>query len=396
MAPRSIVALPTPELLVWARQTSGLDHENVAKKLKIESETIQLWEDGTEKPTLAQLRRLADIYKRPLAVFYLPERPKDFQPLRDFRRTAKGSDRHRLSPKLMLAIRNARDRREWALELYETLGEQPPRCDGTLRRNDDIDDAGEKLRKAIGIRFAQQSNWASAYEALKNWRTAIESAGILTFQASGVESTEARGFSISERPLPAVIANVKDTPRGRLFTLLHEVVHVMLNESGVCEITDGRHGSSAAELDEAFCNEVAGAALFPRKELLAIGAVTQHRHGDPNWTDGELQELSRKFGGSKEAALVRLLNLKLTTWNFYLEKREEFFKQYQKAQDSSTGFAAPHSVAVSNAGPTFTRLVLEGLSRNRITSSDFSDYLQIRVKHLAEVKQEVSQSSSRR
>lgn len=396
MAPRSIIALPTPELLVWARQSIGMDHENVATKLKIESEAIQLWETGKEKPTLAQLRRLADIYKRPLAVFYLPERPKDFQPLKDFRRSPHGVQSKRLSSNLMLAIRNAEDRREWALELYETLGEKLPKFSGSLLRIDGVEEAGEKLRETIGMRFAAQSQWHSDYEALRNWRAAIETAGVLTFQASGIETDEARGFSVSERPLPVVVANVKDAPRGRIFTLLHELVHVMLNESGICDIADARDGKSPTARIETYCNEVASAALFPRKEFLSSNVVNQHTKGDSEWTDFELQGLSRTFGGSREAALVRLLDLGLTTWEFYEEKRRFFYRQYQKAQETTKGFAAPHAVAISNAGPTFTRLVIEGLNRNRITASDFSDYLQIRVKHLAEIKQEMSQSNVKR
>jgi Zn-dependent peptidase ImmA (M78 family)/DNA-binding XRE family transcriptional regulator len=390
MAPRSVIALPNPDLLVWARESMGLDHDNVADKLKIQSETIQFWEDGTEKPTLAQLRRLADIYKRPLAVFYLPERPKNFQPLRDFRRPRKGTDTHRLSPDLLLAVRKAEDRREWALELYETLAEKPPKFRGSLRHNEGIEEAGEKVRKTIRMRFEAQSQWRSEYEALRNWRAAIESAGILTFQASEVETNEARGFSISERPLPVAVANVKDAPRGRIFTFLHEVVHVMLNQSGLCDIGDDRRGNSPTSRVEMFCNRVAGATLFPRKEFLATNVVRQHRKSDPKWTDFELQELSRKFGGSREAALVRLLGLELTTWDYYLAKREEFYRKYQEAQAEAKGFPAPHTVAISNAGATFTRLVLEGLDRNKITTSDFSDYLQIRVRHLSEVRQEVS------
>lgn len=390
MAPRSVIALPNPELLVWARKSSGLGRDDVANKLKIQSETIQSWEGGKEKPTLAQLRRLADIYKRPLAVFYLPERPKDFQPLKDFRRPRKETDSHRLSPNLLLAVRQAEDRREWALELYETLAEKPPKFGGSLRHEERIEEAGEKVRKTIGMRFEAQSQWGSEYEALRNWRAAIESAGILTFQASDVETKEARGFSISERPLPVAVANVKDAPRGRIFTFLHEVVHVMLNQSGLCDIGDDRRGNSPTSRVEMFCNRVAGATLFPQKEFLATTVVRQHKKGDPKWTDFELQELSRKFGGSREAALVRLLGLELTTWDYYLSKREEFYKKYQEAQANAKGFAAPHAVAISNAGPTFTRLVLEGLNRNKITTSDFSDYLQIRVRHLSEVKQEVS------
>jgi Zn-dependent peptidase ImmA (M78 family)/DNA-binding XRE family transcriptional regulator len=396
MTPRSIIALPNPDLLVWARESMGLDHESVASRLKIESEAVQSWELGSEKPSLAQLRRLADIYKRPLAVFYLPERPRDFQPLKDFRRGASGTQAHRLSPNLMLAVRMAQDRREWALELYETIGGKPPRSDGILGRTDGVEDAAAKLRRVIGMRFEAQTKWRLDYEALRNWRMAIEAAGMLTFQASNVETKEVRGFSISEKPLPVVVANVKDAPRGRIFTFLHEVVHVMLSESGICDISDDRHRNSPDAQVELFCNQVAGAALFPLEEFLSTNIVRSHRKGDPKWTDFELQELSRKFGGSREAALVRLLGLHLTTWEYYLARRDEFYMKYQEAQEKTTGFAAPHTVAISNAGPTFTRLVLEGLNRNKITASDFSDYLQIRVKHLPEVRQEISLSSAER
>lgn len=374
----------------------GFDHDRVAEKLKIESNSIQLWERGEERPTLAQLRRLAEIYKRPLAVFYLPEKPKDFQPLKDFRHGPSGHPPRGLSPDLLFAVRKAEDRRDWALEIYDTLGERPPKFEGVIRHSDDVEEAAAKVRRAIGMRFESQTKWRMDYEALRNWRLAIESAGILTFQASDLETKEARGFSISEKPLPVAVANVKDAPRGRIFTFIHEVTHVMLNEGGICDIHDERNWASHTVRIETFCNAVAGAVLFPLREFLSSYTVRAHGKHNPKWTDFELQELSREFGGSREAALVRLRNLELTTWEYYKEKREEFYRKYQEAQAKAKGFAAPQTVAISNAGPAFTRLVLEALNRNRITASDFSDYLQIRVKHLAEVRQEVSQMGSGR
>src|SRR5713101_3632716 len=141
MPSRNVIALPNPALLVWARETMGLDIESVAKKLKVPTERIHSWEAGQDKPTLAQLRRLGDFYKRPLAVFYLPERTRDFQPLRDFRRPGHGRP-HRISPNLMLAIRVAGATREWAMKLCEALGGDPPRFHGALTRDDRIEEAG--------------------------------------------------------------------------------------------------------------------------------------------------------------------------------------------------------------------------------------------------------------
>ncbi|HLX00333.1 MAG TPA: XRE family transcriptional regulator [Candidatus Acidoferrales bacterium] len=394
MNPKSAIALPNPTLLVWARESLKLDQEAAAKKLRIKVERIVSWESGTSKPTLSQLRKMADLYKRPLAVFYLPERPKDFQPLRDFRRASLGLNAS-LTPNLVLAIRRARDRRDWALELYDALGEGPPEFGGSLKSDIATDDAASAVRKTLGIKFEVQTQWATAYDALRNWRLAVEAAGILTFQASDLETREARGFSLSDRPLPVAVANVKDAPRGRIFTFLHEVVHIMLNESGICDVIDDRQHSSPTAQVETYCNQVAGAALFPLTEFMASAVVRSHKKGDPRWRDAELRDLSRRFGGSREAGLVRLLSLRLTTWDYYLEKRDELYKQYQEAQKNAKGFAAPHTVAVSNAGLTFTKLVLDGLSQNRINASDFSDYLQLRVKHLPEVQRDVQLSTVR-
>ena len=50
----------------------------------------------------------------------------------------------------------------------------------------------------------------------------------------------------------------------------------------------------------------------------------------------------------------------------------------------------PHEVALTSAGPTFTSLVVENFNRERITASDVSDYLQIRLKYLADVQRDYS------
>src|SRR5689334_17985220 len=105
-----VIGLPNPELLIWSRESIGLTQDAAAKKLKVRLNNIQSWERGTANPTLTQLRRLANIYKRPLAVFYLPERPVDFQPLRDFRRPTSAGHSPEQSVELKLAIRLASDR----------------------------------------------------------------------------------------------------------------------------------------------------------------------------------------------------------------------------------------------------------------------------------------------
>ena len=82
--PRSIPALVKPALLVWARQRSGVAIEEAAAKLKIETALLRAWEnsESEERPTIAQVRKLGEIYKRPLAVFFLQEPPRGFRAMK--------------------------------------------------------------------------------------------------------------------------------------------------------------------------------------------------------------------------------------------------------------------------------------------------------------------------
>jgi Zn-dependent peptidase ImmA (M78 family) len=270
-----------------------------------------------------------------------------------------------------------------------SVDEAPPAFTVRANLGGNIEEVATRLREALEITVKQQTQWRFDYDAFKQWRILLERAGILTLQATGIQLTEARGFSISLIPLPVIVVNIKDAPRGKIFTLLHEATHLMLNEGGICDMHDAD--------EEAFCNQVAGATLFPRDALLGSSVVRQHRKGDSVWTDYELQELSRQFGGSREAALVRLLTLRLTTQAYYDRMRVEFLKKYKEQQEKrqdAEGFAPPHVIAISSAGPLFTSLVVENLNREKITVSEVSDYLQIRVKHLKDLQAEFSREGS--
>jgi Zn-dependent peptidase ImmA (M78 family)/DNA-binding XRE family transcriptional regulator len=382
-----VVATPTPSLLTWARESAGMSLEAAAKKLGVRVEQLSSWENGDSRPSIPQLRKIAEAYRRPLAAFYLPEPPKRFEVMRDFRRLARDASVPTRTPQLALEIRKAFDRREWALELWAELDEPIPVFSPAVKLNDPVEETATRLRRGLNISVEEQATWRHDNDAFKGWRNKVERAGVLALQATTLGLNEARGFSISLSPLPVVVVNIKDAPRGRIFTLLHELTHIMLKEGGICDFND--------EDVEAYCNRVAGAALFPRESLLGSLVVLSHAKNNPNWSDAELRDLSRQFGGSREAALVRLLTLGLTTQSFYDRMRQEFLRQYeaiQKEKEESEGFAPPHVIALSSVGPLFTSLVLENLNREKITASDVSDYLQIRLKHLKDLQREYSKA----
>jgi Zn-dependent peptidase ImmA (M78 family) len=385
MAPR-VEATPTHTVLAWARTNAGYASTEIARRLKIDEGRLLSWESGDARPTLNQLRRLAAIYRRPLAFFYLPEPPVSFQAMHDFRRLPGTAVVE--SPTLRLEIRRAWDRRDIAIELLNELDETPHDIPITLALDGDVESVAEEIRSWLQVTIQRQASWGeTAYVALREWRAALEAHGVLALQAIGVDVAEMRGFSIAERPLPVVVANIKDAPRGRVFTFLHELVHVLLRENSLC---DWQEPLGADRRTEDFCNRVAGAVLVPVNELRTFDVVRAHGR-DPRWSPSELSRLGRRFAGaSEEAILLRLLRLGMTTQAFYEERRAALEAQYaaQRAREQE-GFVPPHRMSLAALGPTFTRLVLEGFERERITASDVADFLGMRLTHLQDVQQEM-------
>jgi Zn-dependent peptidase ImmA (M78 family)/DNA-binding XRE family transcriptional regulator len=394
MPPR-VEALVEPSLLRWARESAGLDSELAAKKAGVKPERLGSWEAGERRPTIVQLRKLAHIYRRPIAVFYLPEPPADIPAPRDFRRLP-GEVAGVESPELRYEIRRAVTRREIALELLSEEGEEALEFPLRARLSDDPDDLASRVRDALGVDLRTQYTWRGTYDPFNGWRAAIEEQGVLVLQMVDVDPAEARGFSISEMPLPAVVANIKDAPRGRTFTLLHELTHVILRQGGLCDLDDLASRPVDRLNVEKFCNRVAGAVLIPRDALLSERTVRQHGR-DPAWTDEELRSLAQQFGASREAVLRRLLDLGRTNEDYYRERREGFLVEYEEARRRrEAGFAPPHQIALASAGPAFSGLVLSSYAHGNITASDVSDYLGIRLKHLARIEQQLVGRAPRR
>jgi hypothetical protein len=50
--------------------------------MKIDAALLRAWEDGADRPSIAQVRELGEIYKRPLAVFFLPQPPLGFRAMK--------------------------------------------------------------------------------------------------------------------------------------------------------------------------------------------------------------------------------------------------------------------------------------------------------------------------
>ena len=393
---KSVEAIINHHLLTWARESAGYTIEALAKKAKVKSEDLEDFERGTQRPTITQLRRLADACKRHIACFYLPDAPKgDFQPLKDFRRQHGAMEFHD-TIKLGFEIRDAENRRETALELMRDIGEKPAAFAATANLNENAESVGQRIRKLLGIDWQSQIGWADPNEALNRWRAAVERSGVLVFQMSTVRASEVRALSIARNPLPIVLLNTKDHEHPRIFSLMHECAHLMLRKGGICDIREDAPRGPDEQAVEVFCNAVAGAALVPGAEFQE--SRREFLSTRPNATiDDVARTYSYRLKVSPEVILRRSLTFGFITDAVYRTKRDQYQKESAeraaRKKEKRGGFVSPPRKVISNLGLPYTRVVLNGYGLEKITSSDLSDFLGIKLRHLPKVHSELTAKS---
>jgi len=377
-------ALVKPELLSWARESSGYAIEEAAKKVPINPNHLLACEQGKARLTIRQLRILSNVYKRPLAFFFLPTPPAPEKQLHDYRKMPDEPEGI-TSPKLRLEIRKAKYRREVALDLYQELGEHPTVFLYQASPESDVNQVADKIRTILEVDIEQQIALKTDYEALNFWRDKIEEHGVLVFQASA-EIHEMRGFSIWDKPLPIIVVNSKDTPYARVFSLLHEFAHLILRATGLCLLQD-------KDKTEVFCNAVAGAALVPEQYFLREKLVLDNK-GSVEWHEAVIKSLASRYSVSREVILHRLLALEYTNYAFYHAKMKQWQEGYKVKKSSEPVIIPQHIKTISSAGKTFVRLVVDSYHQDRINLSNVSQYLGINVKHLANVEKALSNPSA--
>lgn len=238
------------------------------------------------------------------------------------------------------------------------------------------------IREHLGVTLAEQKTWRRPDVGFRHWREALERIGVLVFQTTRVDVKEMRGFSFVEPILPAILLNGGDAHAGRTFSLLHELNHLILRDGGLCLPGDDRQIEGAGH--EVLCNRVAGAALVPAESLLAE-PIVRYGTGHQNWVDEDLAALAREYSVSREAILRRLLIVGRTTERFYREKRRQFAAEAAAQQaDHEGGFVPPFRQALNRMGRLYAKGVLEGFYEGRVSASDLSRHLGMKLKHLPE------------
>jgi Zn-dependent peptidase ImmA (M78 family)/transcriptional regulator with XRE-family HTH domain len=274
-----------PGILVWARESAGLDPDEAARKLGIKEGTLRTLETGDADPSRAQLVKMASCYRRPLVSFYLPAPPPTAPRGEDFRTLPPASsddeERTRQEAVLDTLLRGIIARQNLlraAIEDEEERGPLP--FVGSVTMDAGVEVVVASIQRTLSFTAADYRRAASPSEAFRLLRQAAERAGVFVLLLSDLGSHHTaldlstfRGFALADPIAPFVVVNDQDSRAAWSFTLLHELAHVWLGYTGVSN-------ASLARTVERFCNQVAAEFLVPAGEFRRLDVGTSTEPGE--------------------------------------------------------------------------------------------------------------------
>lgn len=381
------VAGVRPEVMRWARQSIGLSVSDVALRLKRPVEEVEAWEADGPYPSYPQLEKLAyQIYKRPLAVFFLPAPPEEISPVREFR-TLPTDDLQTLAADTHLHIRRAH---AFQLALRELFGDRNPseHCIWQalpISRTRSVEDQAAAVRNFLGITLDEQIRWKNDEYALKKWRKAIEDKGVFIFKES-FEQKDISGFCLVDSQFPVIYLNNSTTKTRQTFSLLHELAHLLLSVNGLSKF-DQRYVDRLPDQEkqiERFCNAIAAEILIPSPDFQM--QAKQLPADIERATEQQFSELAVRYGVSREAVLRRFLDQDRVTATFYEQKAKAWAAQ-QKTGGKGNWYAS-QNVYLSDR---FAREVVSRHYKNQLSVEQAADMLGIKPKNFAGLEQRILQ-----
>lgn len=357
-----------PEILTWAKKSLNLDDSYIAGKFNKKEEDIRDWSNGRKRPTYKQLERLSyEILKIPLASFFLSQPPPEDYIERNFRSLPFFEE---ISYKTRIAIMRAQFLQESLLDLMgANHSDNPIFKKLQFDLDKDVLEYSKRVRKDLGITFAIQKSFDNFYAAFNYYREKIEDFGIFTFQ---LKLEGDRAFCLNDSEFPIIVLNSGDTPSSKIFSLFHELAHLLLNSNNVFHDGGELNYNYPFDTTEIFCNQFASEVLVPSDDILS-------RYDFPDFIDEEdelfMSKIAKDYYVSREVILRKTKNLGFTNNQVY----EKLKTKWDSERKKKKGGGNYYSNLISSLGKNYIFSILENHRKGRINDSRALELLNIKM-----------------
>ncbi|WP_458403586.1 ImmA/IrrE family metallo-endopeptidase [Methanobrevibacter sp.] len=377
MVPRAII---NPAMMTWAREYAGFTEEYEELLPGYIKKHYESWEKGDKYPTWNQLRDVSKKFNVPTAFFFMKTIPEfdDFPKLVNFRKLDNNAY-SKESPNLIKEIRKSENRRENYLDLLFELDKDVPKFE-VIGKSLSKYDFVNYIREKLDVSLDNQKSWIrknnsldkNHYNFLNNWKEIItEKMGVLIFETDGVILDEMRGLCIFHEEMPIILLNGKDSTNGRIFSLFHELTHLLIGESAICE-------NNELSKEEIFCNAVAGEFLVPRDDL---------NNNVHDLSEDSINDLAHLYGVSSHVILRRLYDTDIINHHDY-NFRIDNLKDFSESNSTGPGGSYFNNIIKYNSEP-FCAVVLEAYENGIISTGEFSKFTNLKKKFIPDLQKRI-------
>jgi Zn-dependent peptidase ImmA (M78 family)/DNA-binding XRE family transcriptional regulator len=384
-------AFITAEMVRWARRRTGEAREGLAGRIHVSPEKLASWEAGEDLPTFRQAQHLAHALNIPFGFLYLSAPPLIQIPIPDLR-TVTGHLPAEVSVEFSDLVNSVLLKQQWYRDYLEGEGRKPLSFVGRFDLHSSIEVVAEGIKKTIGINEELRRESVSWEDFLRKLIQKSEASGLLVLRSGIVESNtkrklsvdEFRGFAISDDLAPLVFINVRDSKAAQIFTLIHELAHIWIGQSGISNPNFRKRSSQQKNKVEQFCNRVAAEVLIPKAEFLK------------NWRgqvsiEGNLRQLCVRFRVSTVAVLRQAFELDKISETQYLRHYQLEVQKWneREAISAETNGGDFYATLRARNGSVFTEAIVEAALEGRILKRDAARLLNVKIPTLLKVSEKL-------
>jgi Zn-dependent peptidase ImmA (M78 family) len=187
------------------------------------------------------------------------------------------------------------------------------------------------------------------------------------------------GFCLTDEEFPIIYVNNTSAKARQIFTLFHELAHLLFHTSGIDVEQDDyieRLVGDSRRI-EVLCNRFAGEFLVPREALAE--ALRGIRIAPTSVAD-----LSRRFKVSQLVIWRRLRDTNRISHAMYEDAHQRALAEERQPRDRGGDY---YNNQLAYLGRPYVGLALSRYYQNKITEEQLADYLNIKPKNIAPLEE---------
>lgn len=305
-------------------------YDKYADKLGAAYKNFMLWLGGKKEPTVKQAIDLFNKLNLPIRYMFLNDSPKEELKLVEFR-TINSKELINPSRELVDVYNNMLEIKNWMVDYSKTNELEPLGFVGCCNGITDKHAIANRIMQEMNMSFNDLNKNSDARNLFNFIRKKCEDIGIIVMM-NGIYGSnthrklniyEFRAFALVDEYAPLIFINSVDSFNARLFSLLHEIVHIFIGTADLYNLLE--YNSFGVSKTEILCNAVAAEILIPdqyiKNEFEKIKNLNKDKYS-------VISGLKAIFKGSEYVIIRKLLDNRLITKPDYDELISNYKQKY--------------------------------------------------------------------